>query len=177
MQGPIPGQSLTAEPGSQPYENPPRFAKPEEAFEAYLDKFDDPDTQDALFQILENGVPLESVVTMLTRQAVNGGIHSVDVSIILRPVVHEYLSVLADAAGVDYEEAVGDNFKKTQIPKRERVSIATRVNKQMASREETEDDDLEGLEMEEPEMTAPDPIEAPVQPPKRGLMTRPEGNI
>lgn len=177
MQGPIPGQSLTTEPGAAPYEKPPRFNTAEEAFEAYLDKFDSPDTQDAFFQILENGVPLNSVVNLLTRQAVNSGVHSVDLSIVLRPIVHQYLSVLADSAGVTYDESMKDKFKDKELSKKKRLAIASRVNKQLESREDEPEDDLE-MAAPEPKEEAPEQMEMELpapEPAKKGLMQRPKG--
>jgi hypothetical protein len=39
-----------------------------------------------------------------------GGIHTVDVSLIIAPVIHEYIKSTADALGVEYEEGF-DNKK------------------------------------------------------------------
>ena len=141
MEAPIPGQSLTAEPGAAQYERPPKFAKPEQAFEAYLDKFDDPEAREGLFALLERDVPLMSVVNLLTREAVRNGVHSIDVAVILRPMVHEYLSVLADAAGVNYIEAPEDPYKEDALKKKEKALIASRVEQQLGETAEEEDDE------------------------------------
>ena len=175
MDGPIPGESLTKEPRAAQYERPPKFAKPEEAFEAYLEKFDNPENLDGLMSILEAGVPLSSIVTVMTREAVRAGIHSIDTAVILRPMVHEYLAVLAKEAGVEFIEDIEDTFKKDQASKRQRAQIAARVEKQLASEpsmaesdeeeEDTLEDTIEDIFEEEDETT--------MEPKPTGLMKRP----
>ena len=42
LDGPIPGQSLTAEPGNALYERPPEIDTPSEALMAHIEKLNDP---------------------------------------------------------------------------------------------------------------------------------------
>ena len=174
MDGPIPGESLTKEPRAAQYERPPKFANPNEAFEAYLEKFDNPENLDGLMSILEAGMPLSSIVTVMTREAVRAGIHSIDTAVILRPMVHEYLAVLAKEAGVEFIEDIEDTFKSDQASKRQRAQIAARVEKQLSS-------SPSGMNTEEEEDTPEETIEdifeeedeAPMEPKPTGLMKRP----
>ena len=166
MEGPIPGESLTKEPRAAQYERPPKFAKPEEAFEAYLDKFDNPDNREGLMLILEQGMPLSSIVTVMTREAVRAGIHSIDTAVILRPMVHEYLRAMAKSAGVKVVEDVTELNKEEQLSKKERALIAAKVEEQMNVTEEPEPDDVLSEEMPEPE------VMPEVAPAPRGLMSR-----
>lgn len=183
-EGPIPGQSLTATPGAAQYERPPQKNTPEDAFEAYLEKFDDPQNRETLFELLETRMPLDSVVTTLTREAVRNGVHSVDLAVVLRPVVHQYLSVLADAAGVEYIETATQPFEEEELSKREKKFIANKVELQLrgeaavAERQKK----LRPGTMEPPLEAQRAPIveEPPVEPPvgeppasSGGLMKRP----
>ena len=87
----IPGQSLTTPPKSAPYERPPEITDPIEALDWHLDKLDNPKAvQQAMF-FLEMGVDLVSLVQGVLRNAVMEGMHSIDVSLIIAPVVHEYI--------------------------------------------------------------------------------------
>jgi hypothetical protein len=57
--GPIPGQSLTQEPGSAPYERPPQYANVEEALEVLFDKLSSKRQATRLVLLLKKGVPVE----------------------------------------------------------------------------------------------------------------------
>ena len=87
----IPGQSLTAEPKGQAYERPPEIVDPIEALDAHIDNLSaDGAMEDALY-FLEFGVDLVTLVEGMLRGAVMEGIHSVDVSLVIAPVLHEYI--------------------------------------------------------------------------------------
>lgn len=59
---PIPGMSLTTEPGNRPWENPPQFAEIEQVLEYYIDRLSDEDRQDELLAIVEEGFPINMLV-------------------------------------------------------------------------------------------------------------------
>lgn len=103
----IPGQSLTAEPKNAPYENPPQMTKPEDAVFWHLERLADK-TEDIL-DALELGLDVVTLTTGILRGAVMEGRHSVDVSLIIAPIIHEFIKVGADRAGIDYEEGFPDD--------------------------------------------------------------------
>ena len=82
---PIPGQSLTTEPGNAPYEQPPLYAEPEKALAFYLQKLDDEEFIDDLMFILEQGMPVETFVNSLTSTGVMEGYHTFDVKVLIAP--------------------------------------------------------------------------------------------
>jgi hypothetical protein len=130
-EGPIPGQSLTTEPGNAAWERPPKHAGVDEAFEAYLDKFEVAENKDALFQTLEAGIPLTTLVKTLTREAVRKGIHTIDAAVVLRPAVHEYIRHLAETAGISYVEDGSDLVKDQAKLEEERSAVGMYVQKGM----------------------------------------------
>jgi len=133
MQAPLPGQSLTADPGAANYERPPKFSNVEKALGEYIDKLGEPDKKEKLLEILDAQVPISTLVITWTREGARRGIHSVDASVILRPMLHEYISVMAEKAGVDYIDHPSDLIKDT-IKRREDVySIAPMVEKNLRS--------------------------------------------
>ena len=84
---PIPGQSLTSTPKGAPYERPPEINDPMEALEMHLDNLDNPKAiKEAMF-FLEMGVDVVTLVEGILRNAVMQGNHSIDVSLIIAPVI------------------------------------------------------------------------------------------
>lgn len=160
LRRPIPGQSLTAEPKSLPYERPPEVSDPEQALQIHLAKLNEPKRMDAILTLLENDIDLVTVVEGITRNGVANGIHSVDVSLIISPVIHEFIKTTADAIGIEYDEG----FEKDDEEFKSYVIDATarkRVEK-MSGETKTVAAEVEEIR-EEPEVVE----EAP-----RGLMAR-----
>ena len=104
------------------------------------------------------------------------GIHNIDVSILVAPVVHEFLYNLAKDAGLDFkefpdEEVLGTKEKALMLLKAELKSTP----------EEEQDSGFELLEemsttlKEQPEEGSPKPEEEEAKPPK-GLMSRGNSN-
>ena len=104
----IPGQSLTTPPKSAPYERPPQISDPLEAIDYHLEQLDDPKAVEELMFFLELGVDLSTLVEGVARKAVLDGIHSIDISLSIAPVIHEYIKGYADAMDIDYDEGFED---------------------------------------------------------------------
>lgn len=167
---PIPGQSLTQEPRNATYERPPEIVDPEEAIQIHLARLNDPETmEDAMF-FLQAGVDVVSLVEGILRSAVMAGVHSVDVSLIIAPVIHEYIKSTADILAIEYEEGFEDKEGK-RLKKYARNAILARDKMKAAgvSPEETAQEVSELQQaVEESEMTdMPEMEEEP-----RGLMAR-----
>lgn len=102
--GPIPGESLTREPGNAPWEQPPQFAKVDEATAFYFDKFEDDKHLEGLLDVLEKGMAVEHFVSSLLLYGEMEGKHTTDASLLIAPMLHEYIVFLADSAGITYKE-------------------------------------------------------------------------
>lgn len=162
----IPGQSLTAEPKNAPYENPPEMNTPEDAALWHLERLVEPDRMEALFDTLELGVDVVSLTEGLLRGAVLEGRHSVDVSIIIAPVIHEFIVSNAQKANIDYEEGFEDDSKdrekiKYQINSRKALKMLEKLDM------EVEDTPVVEEAEELPELTMDEP-----KPERKGLMQR-----
>ncbi len=120
MMAPIPGMSLTKEPGNAPWEQPPLHDTPEKALAFYLEKFDDEETLDDLLFSFEAGYPIDAMVDFLTSYSVMEGYHSVDVKMIVSPLLHEYFVNLADAAGIEYTEELGPSKEERMAAKQKK---------------------------------------------------------
>lgn len=103
---PIAGQSLTAELGNRPWQQPPQYATIEEALEFYIPRLTDPTFSVQLMDVVEMGVPLVTIANSMQLGAVMEGKHSVDVGILILPVLVELMAYLADEAGVEYKTGI-----------------------------------------------------------------------
>lgn len=143
-----PGFSLTQTPGNAPFERPPEIVDPMEATRLHVESLNDPEKMEAIVDVLEMGVDIRTIVEGLTRNAVMQGIHTVDVSLLVAPVLHELIKGNADALGVEYKEG----FEKD--PKEEKRMMYQR---DVAKARHT----LKKMQLE-PEEAAP-PLEPPME--------------
>ena len=109
------GYSLTQEPKGAPFENPPEMSNPTEAARYHINRLSDPELiEDAMF-FLEQGVDIVSLVQGILRGAVMQGQHSVDVSLIIAPILHEFIKQAADVTDTPYEEGFENKKSKAVI--------------------------------------------------------------
>ena len=168
---PIPGQSLTTRPGNATYERPPETVNAIDALDIHLDNLSSPETMEGVVNALENGVDLVSLTEALLRSAVLEGIHNLDVSILLAPLIHEYIKGEVDALGVDYDEGFEDKEADEKIRER---AIGSKILRDLGigmgkkSKEETTEPTPEPIQEEQP-MQEEQSME---EEPKRGLMAR-----
>ncbi len=94
LDAPIPGQSLTDQPKNWPWENPPEMADPEEATQYYINKLADEEIMDDLSVLLGSDMPVAPFVKTLLTMGVMNGLHSIDVSMIIAPVIHAFIRLL-----------------------------------------------------------------------------------
>lgn len=149
---PIPGQSLTDTLKNRPYERPPEIVDPEEALQAHLFKLSDPDRMGAVMDLLEQGVDLVTLTEGILRKAVMNGIHSIDVSLIIAPVIHEYIKLTADEIGIDYEEGFENKEEKRQLQYNRREMKALKMLKKMGMNEPVEVQEEVPVEQATPEV-------------------------
>ena len=166
---PIPGQSLTTEPKNAPYERPPEITDPIEALDAHIDNLLKPGAMEDVLYFLEFGVDLVTMVQGILRSAVMEGIHSIDVSLIIAPVLHEYIKGFADAANLDYEEGFENEEQKKALSYKRNVARAKKLLDELREEEGEEVPTTMEEMTEEPEMELEVEEE---QPAPTGLMAR-----
>jgi hypothetical protein len=139
INGPIPGMSLTTEPGNRPWENPPSMTTVEEAIEFYTKKILNEENHDDLLDIIEVGLPVRNIANMMQTTSVMKGRHTLDVGFLVLPVIEELIMTVADINGVEYKTSVEDIIKKNSISRREARMIAREVfSKKQKPKEEEE---------------------------------------
>jgi len=150
---PIPGQSLTATPRNAPYERPPEVVDPEKALQIHLARLTDPDIMEDAIYFLEIGIDLVTLVEGILRSAVMAGIHTVDVSLIIAPVIHEYIKTTADALGIEYEEGFDNKEARKQRTYARNATLAERKMQKMGIEPKATARQIEESSVEqEPEM-------------------------
>ena len=97
---PIPGESLTDEPGKWSWEQPPQFPSLEEAAEATMKRlFTDQNTKNVIM-MLEAGVAVESIARSIVFAGFQAGAFTVDVAIMLTPIVTEAVLTIGTVGDV-----------------------------------------------------------------------------
>lgn len=168
----IPGQSLTAEPKNAPYENPPEMVTEDDAVMWHLERLSEPDRMEALVDMLELGIDVVTLTEGLLRGAVMEGRHSIDLSLIIAPVIHEFIVRTAEKVGVDFEEGIPDDSEQREdirytINENKARKMLAELDMEVEDEGETEDT----VEPQEEVM----PVEAEAKP--AGLMARPKGEV
>jgi len=102
LDAPIPGQGMTAPLGDRPWQRPAQFSTPEQALSFYISKITQDRQASQMMDILEMGVPVDTLVDTVQLGGVMEGLHSVDVGMIIAPALIEAISGMADKAGVKY---------------------------------------------------------------------------
>ena len=172
----IPGQSLTAEPKNAPYENPPEMTNEEDAVMWHLERLSTPDRMEALVDMLELGMDVVTLTEGLLRSAVMEGRHSIDISLIIAPVIHEFIVGTAERVGVDFDEGLPDDTEQREDIRytiNEKKALETLEKLDMVPEEMEEEEEMEASE--EPQMEEMQPMEAEAKP--AGLMARPGGEV
>jgi len=100
---PIPGMSLTHELGARPWQQPSQFSTVDEAIEYYMANMTSEEYMEQLIDILEMGVPVTSIANSMQLASVMEGKHTVDVGMLVVPLIMELIMMLGDSAGIEYE--------------------------------------------------------------------------
>jgi len=163
LDAPIPGQSLTAAPRNPPYERPPEISDPDEALMVHLSKLNDAEIMEGIVYLVEKGVDVRTITEGILRSAVMEGIHNIDVSLIVAPIIHEFIATTLDAVGVEYDHGFDDKESESELRYSQNVNLAKKV----LSGEQELSDIAEEPKEEQIEMDLEEP-----KPEPKGLMAR-----
>jgi len=142
---PVPGMSLTKEPGNSPWEQPPLYAKPEEALAFYLQKLSDEEILDDMLFTLEQGYPVSAFVESMTSYGAMEGYHTIDVKMLLAPILHEHIMTLADALGIEVVEEAGPS-KEEKVKAKDKQRIMIMMEKALSTTEPVKQEFVEEAE-------------------------------
>jgi len=108
---PIPGQSLTMELGSRPWQNSSRFTTVDETIDYYMERMSSEDFMLQLADVLEMGVPVTSIANSIQLSSVMEGTHTVDIGMLVLPMLMEMIMMIGDSAGIKYDDGMQDPTK------------------------------------------------------------------
>jgi|TARA_B110000977_G_C10937523_1_gene439562 hypothetical protein len=103
LDAPIPGQSLTTEPKSRPWEQPPKYTTTEEALSFYIPRLSDAELMAPMVDAIEDGTTVVAVADMIQSSGVMSGLHTLDVGLMISPVLVELLVTQAQLADIEYK--------------------------------------------------------------------------
>ena len=153
---PIAGMALTHELGARPWQSPPQYPTVEEALDFYIPRLSSQQFAGRLLDIIEQGIPLTALAETITLGGVMQGLHTIDVAVLINPVLVELMAGIAENADVKY--TLGDTDGEG-IPDK---GIVAKAMKEIRGKPIVAED------REEPEAEPEPEAEAPV----RGLMAR-----
>ena len=111
----IPGQSLTDEPNNFAWERPPEISDPDEAVVFHLDRLSEKPIVDSVLHLLQMGFPVDVLTRSILTGAVGSGMHSIDVSLLISPVIEEEIAYMGTTAGVKFKNTFGNDETDDEI--------------------------------------------------------------
>jgi len=161
---PVPGESLTGELGAMPYEQPPQMPTVEENVDFYTSQILNPSIGGSIAAQLSKGRRVSDLAEIIVVSGVAEGRHTLDVGVLVLPVVMEMLALVGDLHGVKYDMGLTTGSSDAEQSLVELAS--SRISEQIRQENVVEP----SIEMEEPleEMEEPVTMETP----QTGLMGR-----
>mgnify|MGYP003649573665 CR=1 FL=1 len=105
---PIPGSSLTTEMGSRPWKNPPQYNTVEEVIDFYIERMSSDEFSNKLIHTLNLGVPVTQIANLMQTHGVMEGQHTLDISMLILPVLIEFIRLIADTSGIEYNMGIDE---------------------------------------------------------------------
>lgn len=146
---PIPGMSLTHELGARPWQTPAQFPTVDEAIEYYMGSMTSEEFMDQIIEVLELGVPVTTIANSMQLSSVMEGKHTVDVGMLVVPVLMEMIMMLGDSAEIEYETGL-TNPDKDKPRKSELAKYAMQYRKKLKSVDTEELKEDKESDVEEP---------------------------
>ena len=135
LDAPIPGQSLTAPLGGRPWQSPPQFPTVDDATDFYISRMSTPEFSSQLAEVLEMGIPATTIANTLQMGNVMEGKHTIDVGMLVLPLIVEMIMFIAESEGVEYDDGlteVKDNKTNDAVLE----NIRRKMKKQVGKEEE-----------------------------------------
>ncbi len=117
---PIPGQSMLHELGARPWQSPPQYSTVEEVVDFYISKMATDEVSVQIADILEMDVSVVDLAHTMQLANVMEGVHTIDVGVLVTPVLMEFIMLIGDSVGVKYRTGLDEqdeNVKNAMINK------------------------------------------------------------
>ena len=143
---PIPGMSLTHELGARPWQSPAQYTTVDEAVEYYLERMSTDEFMDQMADVLEMNVPVTTLANTIQLAGVMDGKHSIDVGMLVMPLLMEMIMLIGDNAGVNYDSGLTNapnNTTKDTLIEAVRKEMQEKINKTEEVSEEPKQEEIE----------------------------------
>jgi hypothetical protein len=146
--------------GSRPWQSPAQFTNVDDTIDYYMERMSSEDFMLQLADVLEMGVPITTLANTIQLSNVMEGVHSVDVGMLVLPMLMEMIMMVGDSAGIDYDSGMTDTSK----PKTRDTFIAKVISDY--------EKEIEGVDLTDdtPDVAAEEKEEVIEEP--KGLMAR-----
>ena len=146
---PIPGQSLTDEPGNYPWEHPPQYVTTDGAADHLWNRMSEPEFAEQIIAMLDAGVPVEAIGRTVLFGGFLKGKFSPDVAFIIAEPVMKMIATIGVIAGVeDIKMSMDDITNKKEV----RSAVRLNVEAEKVAKDIQEEVKQKGL-MSKPEET------------------------
>ena len=102
LEAPIPGMAMTHEVGARPWQTPPQYPTVNKAAQYYVVSMQDESFVEQAINLMETGMPITLIANNMQLMSVMEGKHTIDVGMLLIPVIMEMLMLIGDRAGIKY---------------------------------------------------------------------------
>lgn len=142
---PIGGQGMVAEMGSKPWQQPAKYNTVDEALEFYSSRLQEESFQEELLDVMELGTPLSILSNSIQLGGTMQGLHTLDVGILIQPVLLEMLAFIGDKNKIKYDMGLEDpNIDPDKFPDSKIALAVKRARDKM--KKEVDVDDKENVE-------------------------------
>jgi len=111
LDAPIPGMSMTHELGARPWQSPPQYNTVEEALDYYIPRLQSDEVSEQLLDVMELGIPVTVIANTMQLAAVMEGKHTIDVGMLVLPVLVELIMLVGDSAKIEYNSGLEKDKK------------------------------------------------------------------
>ena len=121
---PVPGQSLTDEPGNYPWEHPAQYVTADGAADHLWNKMSEPEFAEQIIAMLDAGVPVEAIARTVLFGGFLNGKFSPDVAFIIAEPVMKMIATIGVIAEVkDIKMSMDDITNKKEIRSAVRLNV------------------------------------------------------
>jgi len=121
---PVPGQSLTDEPGNYPWEHPPQYVTTDGAADHLWNRMSEPEFAEQIIAMLDAGVPVEAIARTILFGGFLNGKFSPDVAFIIAEPVMKMIATIGVIAEVkDIKMSMDDITNKKEIRSAVRLNV------------------------------------------------------
>ena len=141
---PIPGMSLVHELGARPWQSPSQFSTVDEAIDFYMDRMSTEEYMEQAVEVMEMGVPVTTIANSMQMAGVMEGKHNIDVGMLVIPLIMEMLMLIAENAGIEYDDGLSD--EREQQTSDARIDMVRREMQERIDDEEKEPEEQPAAE-------------------------------